>query len=106
MIELSRKFSARNGFGPIQKALSEPPKGFDINSAFDWGVPRFTHSRELELLYVLAYLTLAEEAGIRQISPLIGLMKLKYGNFGKKGSVSRLFRRAHNQAGYTTAAID
>jgi hypothetical protein len=33
-------------------------------------------------------LTLAEVAGIPQISPLISLMKLKYGNFGKKGSVS------------------
>jgi hypothetical protein len=72
----------------MPKAPSEPSEGFDINSAFDWDVPRFTHTRGLELLYVLANLTLAEEAGIRQISPLIGLMKLKYGNFGKKGSVS------------------
>jgi hypothetical protein len=64
-------------FPSIQKAPSEPPKQFDINLDFDWEVPRFTYTRELELLHVLANLTLAKEAGIQQISALIGLMKLK-----------------------------
>jgi hypothetical protein len=88
MSKISRKLSTRNGFGPIQKAPSEPPKQFDINSDFGWDVPQFSYTGEFELLYVLATSTLADKAGIRQISPLIGLMKLKYGNFGKKAPVS------------------
>jgi hypothetical protein len=44
--------------------------------------------RELELQFVLGQLSLAEEAAIRLNTPLVGLVRYKHGNIGRKGSVT------------------
>jgi hypothetical protein len=47
-----------------------------------------SHLWEVEFHYILGQLSIAEEAAIGQITPLISLVKLKNGNLGRKGFVT------------------
>ena len=82
---LARPFSKRNWFGPV----SLPPVEGDrfANVAVD-SVPASAEELEVELRWVLASLTMAEEAAIRRVTPLATLVRLKHGNIGSKGVVS------------------
>jgi hypothetical protein len=61
----------------------EAPVGFSLQV----GIP-ISHLREVEFHYILGQLTVAEESAIRQITPLISIVRLKHGNVGRKGVVS------------------
>ena len=65
-------FSFRNRFG---SSLS-----YEINSS-DANV-----KMAIELKLILSTMTCIEEAAIRQITPLISIVKLAYGNIGSKGN--------------------
>ena len=69
-MELGRRFSARNGYGPIPTAVR--------------GDAMF------ELHTLLDSFTAAEEAAIRMITPCISLVRLRYGNLGTKGNTTCL----------------
>ncbi len=82
-LRLGRMFSRRNGFGkrefiPIPVRLES-----DIN---------FNIARELQLL--LKDFTVVEEAAIRQITPLISMLRLKGGNIGSKGNISCVWQKS------------
>jgi hypothetical protein len=62
---------------------SVAPEGFTL----EVGIP-ISHLREVEFHYILGQLSIAEESAIRQITPLISIVKLKHGNVGRKGVVS------------------
>lgn len=82
---MCRKFSRRNGFGPVIAIPRKAPEGFNLTSPV---VPMNTPLREQELRYVLSQLTVAEESAIRRVAPLASIVRLKHGNVGRKGTVS------------------
>jgi hypothetical protein len=67
----------------MPKIPLEAPSGFTLQV----GIP-ISHLREVEFHYILGQLTVAEESAIRQITPLISIIRLKRGNVGRKGVVS------------------
>ena len=69
----ARSFSARNGFGPVPA-----PK---INDSTNQHIRNW-----LELDTLLKNMTAAEEAAIRQISPLICMKSLRGGIIAAKGN--------------------
>ena len=71
---LSRIFSFRNRFGPSFS--------YDINS-IDPNVKIAIESKRN-----LSSMTCIEEAAIRQITPLISIVKLVFGNIGSKGNTT------------------
>ena len=74
-------FSFRNGFGPHVDVEVIP----NFNSSI-------LYRRKAELIVVLnrvlTTLTIAEEAAIRQVTPLISIASLKNGNIANKGNIS------------------
>jgi hypothetical protein len=72
-LELARAFSERNGYGPV------------ANPSID---------RAVELDVLLRSLTSVEEAAIRQVTPLISIVRLKHGYIGTKGIVSSVWQKA------------
>eukprot|EP00984_Skeletonema_dohrnii_P031047 scaffold23084_cov153-Skeletonema_dohrnii-CCMP3373.AAC.2 len=75
-------FSVRNGFGPAHTVPEESPDE-DENIRL---------SRELHGL--MSSLTAVEEAAIRQISPLISILRLTSGNIGSKGNTSCVWQHS------------
>ena len=76
-ISLLRIFSFRNRFGPsfsYDLNCSDP----NINIA-------------IELKEISSTMTCIEEAAIRQITPLISIVKLAYGNIGPKGNTTYMW---------------
>ena len=73
-LDLCRKFSSRNGFGPGPL--------YDVLSID----PNVQHATEMR--HLLSTCTLIEEAAIRQITPLVSILKLAQGNIGTKGNTS------------------
>ena len=82
---ISRKFSSRNGFGPVSVIPFGVPPGFDLMSPV---IKNDTFDREIELRYVLSQLTAAEESAIRMVAPLATIVRLKHGNIGRVGTVA------------------
>ena len=73
-LAVCRVFSTRNGFGPIPRP-----------------VPNTQH---FELTALLASLTPGEEAAIRQVTPLVSIMRLKHGNIGSKGTTTCVWQQS------------
>lgn len=71
-LDLARPFSARNGFGTIPR---QP-----------------THPVDIELRGLLDSITVAEEAAIRQITPLVSVVRLNHGNIGSRGNSTCVFQ--------------
>lgn len=67
--QLARKFSIGNGFGVEPKLSDQPELIQELHSLLDNCTP-------------------AEEAAIRQITPLVSIARLKHGNIGSKGTIS------------------
>ena len=78
----SYTFSVRNGFGPAHTVPEESPDE----------VENIRLSRELHSL--MSSLTAVEEAAIRQISPLISILRLTSGNIGSKGNTSCVWQHS------------
>ena len=76
------KFSQRNGCGPVP--TMPPPTDNDSNA--------LVRAREMQPLF--NSLTAAEEAAIRQITPLISIIRLKHGNLGTKGNTSCVWQQS------------
>lgn len=81
-LQYARSFSRRNGFGPsiVYPALSDNE---DTN---------VTKARKLYDL--LSSFTPAEEAAIRQITPLLSIVRLAQGNIGTKGNTSCVWQES------------
>ena len=75
-LQFARSLSFRNGFGPIYR-YPDAHNEENIN---------ITRGRRLQTL--LRSLTCAEEAAIRQITPLVSLVRLSAGSIGMKGNTS------------------
>lgn len=71
---LPRPFSIRNGFGPVPK----PVPG----------------TQAWRLREMLRALTPSEEAAIRQITPLLSIVRLKHGNIGTKGHTACAWQKS------------
>jgi hypothetical protein len=85
---LAPVFSTRNGFGgkPYFPPFNDLPLNVTQNIA---------KSRELSKL--LSTFTSAEEAAIRQITPLISIVRLKEGNIGAKGNTHLVWQQSKLQ---------
>ena len=81
-LKFARTLSFRNGFGPVP---IPPPVPFEeITNEQKWFV----------LHNALNDLTGAEEAAIRQISPLISIVSLKNGNIASRGNTSCVYQKS------------
>lgn len=81
-LSLARPFSTRNGFGPPSPvSFSTDVAPEDPNIA-----TKIVLAQELDTL--LRSMTAAEEAAIRQVSPLVSLARLRHGNIGSKGNIT------------------
>ena len=81
-IKFARCFAFRNGFGPVPYPPPQSPNE-DEN---------FTIYRKLHSL--MKSLTAAEEAAIRQITPLISIVRLTHGNIGSKGNTGCVWQQS------------
>ena len=81
-LQFARSFSFRNGFGPAYKY---PTQTFVENM-------NITNGRRLQSL--LMSFTSAEEAAIRQITPLVSLVRLSTGSIGMKGNTSCVWQQS------------
>ena len=81
-LEYGRVHSRRNGFGPVP---IPPP----IENNEDVNMTRYRR-----LFSLLSNLTAAEEAAIRQITPLISIVRLNHGNIGCKGNTSCVWQKS------------
>ena len=81
-LENGRIYSRLNGFG-----IMPVPPDFP-----------FTHDRDTaiftELYQIVMTLTAADEADIRQITPLINILSLSQGNDGAKGNINCLWQKS------------
>ena len=77
---LSRIFSFRNQFGP------------SISNVIDNNYPNVGIA--IELKDILSSMTCIEEAAIRQITPLISIVKLAHGNIGSKGNTTCMWNQS------------
>ena len=90
MSQLGHKLCTRNGFGPVEyfhhKNYTEkiPPNVIDD--------PNYKICHQLHCL--LTDITLAEEAAIRQITPLISIVRLTHGNCATKGNTSCVWQES------------
>ena len=90
MNQLGHKLCTRNGFGPVEyfhhKNYTEkiPPNVIDD--------PNYRICHQLHCL--LTDITLAEEAAIRQITPLISIVRLTHGNCATKGNTSCVWQES------------
>lgn len=76
----ARKFSTRNGFGPIQ--LPEPSETINGDANF---------AKAARLQELMGGMTVAEEAAIRANCPLMHIQKLKGGNIASRGNTSVVY---------------
>ena len=83
-LSMGYSFSQRNGMGPMPVI---PPAAVDVEEP-----PQLTAARELRQL--LSTLTSAEEAAIRQICPMISIVRLGQGNLAAKGNTSCVWQRS------------
>ena len=81
---LPPKFSARNGYGPMQPVSESVYRIYDTLSENH----QMLINRVRELDYLLRNLTYGEECAIRTIVPAISITRLKYGNIASKGNVT------------------
>ena len=87
---LGRKLSFRNGFGKViyynEKDYIDklPPSIRDDPNVM------LCH----ELHYLITDITLAEEAAIRQITPLISIVRLTHGNIATKGTTHCVWQQS------------
>ena len=77
----ARSFSARNGFGPVPVPT--------INDSMNQNIQNW-----VELDNLLKNMTAAEEAAIRQISPLICIKSLRGGNIAAKGNTDCVWQQS------------
>jgi hypothetical protein len=98
-LDQCRKFSLRNGYGPIP--IPARPVGYvpyDAAPRFPQGVPqevRFSKECiEFELHTLLDSFTAAEEAAIREITVLLSIVRLKGGNLGTKGTTTCVWNKS------------
>ena len=73
-LSLSRTFSQRNQFGP--------------SFTYQINVTDRNVSIAIALKYILSSMSCIEEAAIRQITPLISIVKLAHGNIGSKSNTT------------------
>ena len=81
-LQYSRTFATRNGFGPVPI-----PPVFDKNENNNVTMYR-------ELYHLLSTFTGAEEAAIRQISPLISIVRFPHGSLGSKGNTTCVWQQS------------
>ena len=107
-LSLPRTMSERNGYGPGPVVVETVPDEDDdeeeeaedgtgispIYGTHASAIARSISSHERELHYLLSILTAAEEAAIRQITPLVSLVRLQHGNFGIKGNATCVWQRS------------
>jgi hypothetical protein len=67
----------------MPKMPLEAPEGFTLQVGIS-----ISHLRAVKIHYIPGQLSIAEDATIRQITPLISFVKLKHGNLGRKGVVT------------------
>ncbi len=79
-------FSRRNGFG-MRRTSADNMISPEIMSTVE-----FQTSERLKAL--LHSFTVVEEAAIRQITPLISMLRLKGGNIGSKGNISCVWQKS------------
>ena len=84
-LQHARKFSLRNGFGPVSRNIS--PQGIDpiIQRNIDI---------ENELQSLISSFTAVEEAVIRQITPLISIVHLTHENIGMHGNTICVWQKS------------
>ena len=75
-LKYSRTFARSNGFGPVPQ-----PPAYDGNESVNIKMFRELHG-------LLKSFTGAEEAAIRQISPLISIVRFPHGSLGSKGNTT------------------
>ena len=83
-LQFARSFSTRNGFGPTH-VMNPTPIENNHNANFE-------KCRRLHEL--MQSLTAAEEAAIRQITPLISIVRLDHGNLATKGNTSCVWQQS------------
>ena len=81
-LQFARSFSFRNGYGPA----------FIYPKAFEGEDPNFIIGRELQ--EIMTSLTCVEEAAIRQITPLVSLVRLSTGSISMKGNTSCVWQQS------------
>ena len=81
-LRYSRKFARRNGFGPVPL-----PPAFDENQNNNVNMYRELHD-------LLTSFTGAEEAAIRQITPLISIVRFPHGSLGSKGNTTCVWQQS------------
>ena len=81
-LQFARSFSFRNGFGSVHLY----PKSFEGED------PNFDVGRELQ--DVMLSLSCAEEAAIRQITPLVSLVRLSTGSISMRGNTSCVWQES------------
>ena len=79
-LSLSRTFSQRNQFGP--------------SFTYQINVTDRNVSIAIELKYILSSMSCIEEAAIRQITPLVSIVKLAHGNIGSKGNTTCMWNQS------------
>ena len=78
----ARTFSRRNGFGPVPV-----PPVFNENENANVKMYRELHD-------LMNRLTGAEEAAIRQITPLISIVRFSHGSLGSKGNTTCVWQQS------------
>ena len=81
-LRYSRIFARRNGFGPVPL-----PPAFDENQNNNLNMYRELHD-------LLTSFTGAEEAAIRQITPLISIVRFPHGSLGSKGNTTCVWQQS------------
>ena len=81
-LQFARSFSFRNGYGPA----------FIYPKSFEGEDPNFIIGRELQ--EIMTSLTCVEEAAIRQITPLVSLVRLSTGSISMKGNTSCVWQQS------------
>ena len=73
-LDQCRKFSRRNGFGPIPRPAA--------------------NTMAHQLVTILDAASAAEEAAVRQITALVSIVRLSHGNIGAKGTTSCVWQKS------------
>ena len=79
-LSLSKTFSQRNQFGP--------------SFTYQINVTNRNVSIAIELKYILSSMPCIKEATIRQITPLVSIVKLAHGNIGSKGNTTCMWNQS------------
>ena len=90
MNQLGHKLCTRNGFGPVEYFHHKNYKDKIPRNAIE--DPNYKICHQLHCL--ITDITLAEEAAIRQITPLISIVRLTHGNCATKGNASCVWQES------------